>query len=511
MQRHEFIYELIQALSGSEKRYVLKHLRIHREESNHVHLFKALEALKQYDINELREKLQDTPILKHLDVAKVQLYDICLRHLRAFHENNNIELKINASLAEAILLLQRGMYAHSRRRLQQVRVAAERVEQLQVLLEINQRERELEQLSPSTNNLESIFQELDQEEEKLYAQIANYRQFINAANRISTISKLMGSAQATLKLEEMRITLTQPPFQSIDQALTVKAKRLFYYTLASYSQLTGHFDKALALNIKQIELLESHPDMLPGTYRHLISALYNLLVTYFSQGNYKEAFKTIAKLRELPQHLPSKIVKSEDFRHRLLIRIMNLELAVLTRMGRFQKEDIENDELNEIIKILDDRNEIIIATELRYGAAHYYYGAGDPRRALRYLNMIINKSIGNILHPHQVQAWLLRLIIQRERKEERTYSYLLRSTEKWINEQESDESLAKIVLNFLKTEQNGGDVYKAAENMNLKLKELLNIETAATIFDYLAWTESILKKRTYAALLAEKYQKSNKY
>ncbi|MGL5888519.1 MAG: hypothetical protein ACRC3B_01460, partial [Bacteroidia bacterium] len=165
MQRNKLIHELIHGFSPPEKRYILKHLKLFREETNHADLFKAIDQLAEYDSELLKRKLGNSGAAKHLDVAKVQLYDLCLRHLRSFHENNNNEIRLKALLSECRLLIGRGMYEHCLRRLAQIKTLAAKNFFFLIQLEINQIERELLMLNSGNLNLFEEITRLDEEEE----------------------------------------------------------------------------------------------------------------------------------------------------------------------------------------------------------------------------------------------------------------------------------------------------------------------------------------------------------
>jgi len=80
------LYRLIQSMTQSEKRYFNVLVSAHRDSSDYLKLFKAIDEKKGYDDAAVKELLKDEPFIKHLAVKKIHLYQLLLRSLRNFHE-----------------------------------------------------------------------------------------------------------------------------------------------------------------------------------------------------------------------------------------------------------------------------------------------------------------------------------------------------------------------------------------------------------------------------------------
>jgi hypothetical protein len=509
MQRNKLIHELIHSLSPPEKRYILKHLKLFREETNHADLFKAIDQLDEYDSELLKKKLGSSGAAKHLDVAKVQLYDICLRHLRSFHENNNSEIRLKSLLSECRLLITRGMYEHCRRRLTQLKALAVKNFFFLVQLEINQLERELLMLSSGNVNLFEEIVRLDEEEELVSVQYANFRFYRQAANLAYVHSKVIGTSHYHSANETFSQLLRHELLSGDEKAVTMPAKRLYYYVKAYEAKMAADTPKAIVYNQKQVDILAQLFQSRPELFMSLMSALYNLLVDYYSGGFYDEALDTILRLRLLPESGVMKIAASAVSRQKILIRVANMELAVLSRLGRFEQESINWDEVSEALVMLDEGKDLFMGIELRYSAAHFCYGAGNYRQALRYINTLINDAPPSLVMRMQYMAWLLRLIICREISEDRTsYPSLVQQTRNWMEEMELENALAFDLLRFLEDELNcerNSDTWKEmVHELKAKHDAIPEAIYETYIFDSRSWLESIEGKGTYAELVYAK-------
>jgi hypothetical protein len=511
MQRSKLIYELVKSLSAPEKRYINRHLKLFREDTNHAELFRALDLLEEYNPDMLKSKLGNRGAAKHLDVAKVQLYDICLRYLRSYHESSLIDVRIQSMLGECRLLLNRGMYEHCRRRLGQLKLIAARNHAFSALIEINDIERELLLNAPSVPVLETLSQ-LENEERVLFEQLSNYRFYVWAASHAAACSLLGGSTHHNEAEAKLHTLLKHELFLDESKALTFPAKRLFYYTKAFYAHAFQHFSESIHYNKLQIELLEGVAVHTYETLRSLVSSMYNLLIDYYSVAMYEDALDVILRLRTLPEKLELKPAQVSFLRHKMLLRVVNMEFAVLTRMARFESECIEWMEVDEILAILDEGKESAYGSDLRFSAAHFCFGAGDYKLALRYLNAIINEDTGGTRMRIQLLARLLRLIIFRTSTES-SYAYeaMLRQTTRWIAENQMKDVWQNMFIDFLNGEM---ELEKNSSEQTHLLRLLLqkvsdpDFENAGIVFDFKAWVECELEQKSYAEVVRQKYERS---
>jgi tetratricopeptide (TPR) repeat protein len=509
MQKSKLIYELVKSLSAPEKRYINRHLKLFREETNHAELFKALDLLEEYNPQVLKSKLGDSGAARNLDVAKVQLYDICLRYLRSYYESSNTDVRIQSMLGECRLLLNRGMHEHCRRRLGQVKIIAAKHFAFGALIEINDIEREILLSVPAMPVMETLLK-LEQEEHLLFEQYSNYRFFVWAASHAAACSLLAGSASDKEAETKLHTLLKHELFSDESKAMTFPAKRLFYYTKAFYAHAFQNYQESIRYNLLQVELLESKSLHSYESLRSLVSAMYNLLIDYYATGMYEMALNAILRLRTLPERLSLKPGKASFLRHKLLLRVINMEFAVLTRMGRFESELIEWAELDETLAMLDEGKEMAFGTDLRFSAAHFCFGASDYKLALRYLNAIINEDASGTRMQMQFSARLLRLIIYRLANESaHTFEAMLRQTRRWVEDNKVTDSRQLLFMEFfeaeIRLEKNSPEHKLLLAGVRDKINQPLP-EIDALVFDYRSWVESEWQQKTYAEIVKQKYE-----
>jgi hypothetical protein len=115
------LFDLIQSLSGSEKRYFRLYCNLQDGEKNYLKLFDFLDGKEVYDEKEVKAAFQSESFVKSLHVTKNYLVNLILKSLRSFHSGGNSELKLNNLLSDFSILEKRGLYPHVEEILQKIK------------------------------------------------------------------------------------------------------------------------------------------------------------------------------------------------------------------------------------------------------------------------------------------------------------------------------------------------------------------------------------------------------
>ena len=99
------LFELIKAMSASEKRYYKRHYA--SEKNLTTDLFDFINKLEVYDEGEVKSHFKNTKLSKNLKVYKVQLTDVLLKSLVSYYAKKSAKSKIRQGLEEIDLLLEK--------------------------------------------------------------------------------------------------------------------------------------------------------------------------------------------------------------------------------------------------------------------------------------------------------------------------------------------------------------------------------------------------------------------
>ena len=168
------LYRLIQSMTQSEKRYFNVLVSAHRDSSDYLKLFKAIDEKKGYDDAAVKELLKDEPFIKHLAVKKIHLYQLLLRSLRNFHEGKTFDFSLKEMMIESSILSDKALYKDSYAMIMKAKALAEQFEDWKVLLEIIHKEYILVPHVIKHSQIEKEFQRLAKEDKDVIAQLNNY-------------------------------------------------------------------------------------------------------------------------------------------------------------------------------------------------------------------------------------------------------------------------------------------------------------------------------------------------
>ena len=104
------LFNLIQSLSKSEKRFFKLSSSLQDGDKNYLKLFDYIEKQKKYDEAELKNYFQKEKFIKHLPSEKNHLYKLILKSLRGFHSDNSISSILKQELKNIEILYSKALY-----------------------------------------------------------------------------------------------------------------------------------------------------------------------------------------------------------------------------------------------------------------------------------------------------------------------------------------------------------------------------------------------------------------
>ena len=104
------LFNLIQSLSKSEKRFFKLSSSLQDGDKNYLKLFDYIEKQKNYDEVELKKFFQKEKFIKHLPSEKNHLYKLILKSLRGFHSDNSISSILKQELKNIEILHSKALY-----------------------------------------------------------------------------------------------------------------------------------------------------------------------------------------------------------------------------------------------------------------------------------------------------------------------------------------------------------------------------------------------------------------
>jgi phospholipid N-methyltransferase len=157
------LFILLKSLERAEKRnfklYVTRNSAT--TDLKIIQLFDALDKMKDYDEEELLRKNESIQ-KQQLSNLKAHLYDQILSSLRVLKQHENIDLQIHEQLDHAKILYNKGLYLHSLRLLEKIKILTKQNNQVTYLLQVLFLEKKIESLH-ITRSMEDRAKQLSEE------------------------------------------------------------------------------------------------------------------------------------------------------------------------------------------------------------------------------------------------------------------------------------------------------------------------------------------------------------
>ncbi len=331
MKTKEDLFQLIKALSKSEKRYfTLDAQKSGRKGSKYLELFQAINEMTDYDEAGLRERFG-----ANLPSDKAYLYEAIMRSMRDYHSARSLSARIKELMLDARFLYERSLFDQSERRLEEARELALALDDQSALLELNVQQRHLvksmrrkdykEQLQAligakdhSINAVNEELMLLDIADE-LFVEILQHFELKRDEEKQALRNRFA-------RLARMREPETSP-----------KARWRYFLCMAMYHQLLGEFDKVFEYYSMVVDWWDRHPKYKKEEFYLYIIDVSNLLHAY----SVKEQYHRIpGVLDRLEQEEPDTLhTQSLLFQKSAVYRLMYLiNMGVSEGVERFVAE-----------------------------------------------------------------------------------------------------------------------------------------------------------------------------
>jgi hypothetical protein len=165
-------------------------------------------------------------------------------------------------------------------------------------------------------------------------------------------------------------------------------------------------------------------------------------------GRYEEALEGLRRFRSLPAMLPQ--APNADLEQKVFAMGASLELAILSRMGRFDRALERLAVMADRLVAFDEQLSTMRKAALRFQAAWVCLGAGRPDEALRWCRELLNGR-GVEAHPEiHALGRLLHLLLLLETGKGDVLKYDLRNVERYLRSHGRDHGVERALVRFIR-------------------------------------------------------------
>lgn len=506
-ERSDALYHLVHSLNRSEKRY----FRLYASrmgggsDKKFIALFDAIAGQKEYDEDALIAKVKGIRP-QQLSNMKVHLYGSILKTLRLFNASGDVDISIADMLDYARILYNKCLYKDSLRMIDKAKRLSAQHNRSATMLEILELEKMAIRKTIAANNEDRVIDVVTRTRQ-VAQQIANINTFSNLSIRLNTFYVKTGFIRDKKDLERVNDFFGKSLPEYDERMLTFNEKLHLYDSFLGYYFFIQDFVKGYVYARKWVALFEEEPARIGDEPEYYIRALNGLLVVLNKLGRRDEFALTHKKLVALK--------RSKEFHANRNINL-NLFKAIYIHeinrhflMGEFRSGTrivgrLEN-ELNEFIPLLDQNTVLIFY----YKIACLHFGADQYKRALHWLNRIINTRDVNVRQDLHAFARMLALISHYELGNDELVEYHLKSLYRFLLKKGEISAYYRLILGFLKqlTKNTTG---KTLLRLFVGLRQDMEALTysrfekrAFYYFDIITWLRSKTENRSMEDLVKE--------
>lgn len=447
MKPSKELFYLIKSLTKSEKRYFKLTSSLQQGEKNYVRLFDAIESQGNYDEEEIKSLFKGTTFIQHLPSEKNHLYSLLLKSLRNFHSDKSLPAQMQEFLKNIEILYGKALYRECNKLVKKAKKIARDHEEFHFILELINWERLLMEEGYVRGNFNKSIDSLVREEEEVLEKQRNLAEYQILYSKINYVFRKGGYTRNDKEKKIVNDIMTHHLIRGQDTALSVKASTACFYVQGLCAWTNGDMELAYVNFKKVMDRFKLHPALISELPNRYTRVLYHQLLYYIEKGDFTRFPDTLSHLKSLSKRPAFSSIDMQ-------IRIFTFS-TINELMASHVKKDFERGEqvVEEILTGLEkykfkiSKEDVIV---YYYNISRHYFGTGDYKKALEYINKVLNDNEANLRQDLFVFARLFNLVIHYELGNFDLLDYILKSTSRFIKKINRDYNYENTVLRYMK-------------------------------------------------------------
>lgn len=507
--KRDSLFDLIKSLSKTEKRHF--RLFVNRsgntEEVKFIKLFDAMESMKIYDDVAILQKVKSIKKVQFSN-QKANLYKQILASLRNYHIGQNPDMQLRENLDHAKVLYNKGFYKQAIKMLDKTKTLAKENKQFTISLEVMEFEKLIES-QYITRSIENRAEALTQEVEETTKVITASHRLSNLTLNLYSLFLKNGYVRNEQESEEIKkyFNANMPKVNLV--SLSFYEQLYYHQSYVWYNKMIQNFPNVYRHAQAWVALFKANPDMIEKQPVHIIKGYRNLLDALFQLQYYTQFCEVLAEVEELSEN--DKIVR--DLNTKVLIfKFMYISKINKHFMeGSFDKGLELVPEVLEKLKLYEGKIDPERVLMFYYKIASLYFGSGNYRKAIFYLNQIVYFKDVSLREDIHCFARILNLIVHFDEGQDFHLEYQIKSTFQFIGKMNDQNAVQKEIFQFLRRsgkikpdelKKEFRELYNRLEALNKKVFE----RRPFFYLDILSWLKSKIESKSVQQVIQEKFR-----
>lgn len=502
-QRNDRLFELINSMTMSEKRYFKLYAnRNAGEQKNYLALFDAFERQNEYDPEAIQNKLKKQAIsTRYFAADKNYLYSLILRSLSAFHYGKRPELEIKELLHEADILYERGLYSHCERLLKKAEALCREQENIALLLDVQQWNARLAFILQNGAAIESTLSAANE----VVGQVSEQLQYARFQIEIEGVRYQMGYSLTETAQEQVLAWLQSPMLQAESLPTTLSGRLSLYQMRSLCLKMLQDESRARAELEKALELLKQSPQYESRfAYESAAIRFEYLRMMYILDDQAYEAllfdYRGIAdRIEQSHFHVKANVYVNSYL----------AEAERLVRRSDWPKALALLSTMESIFETFEHMVPGPVAAKYQYLIAYVYWGNGLYQRALKHLLLLSQEYGDDASSATGLFSRLLLLLVHTDLGNYELIPYLADSAQRALRKSAHANAFESNLIAMLKKISNKPQAdatrffLEKYESIFAELKKDPDSAAAFRHLDVLAWIQAKQGQCSIAAMQAQ--------
>ena len=439
------LFKLIKCLTKSEKRFFKLFSSLQSGDKNYLKIYDYLVSVEEYDECEFK-KISNKNLVNNLPSKKNNLYKLILKSLRAYHDGKSINNILKNEINNIEILYNKALYKELKKKIRRAKIIAKKYEKFSYLLELVNWEKKLVEISIEKKTSFNI-SELIEQEKYLINKLIDIVEIDITYSKINLLHYEKGLMQTPTSLNILKNV--SDSINNVDKfklSTSVRIQSIFFYINGLNALVNKDYKNSSQFFNKTINLLNKNVSIKFDSMDLYLKTLFHLSRTYIYNREFDNSKRIILNIKSL-QYL--KEFKYFNLSAKIFFHSYSQEIFFLNRYGRFEESVslILDNEKKESLYISSADNEIKLL--INYNKSYSYFGIGNFKKSLDYLNNILN-SKQKVRQDIHFFARLLNIIIHYELENFDFSQYLIKSSKHYFSKIEDTFEIFDISIKYFR-------------------------------------------------------------
>ncbi|MFN6013088.1 MAG: hypothetical protein ACK47F_00165, partial [Flavobacteriales bacterium] len=490
----------------SEKRFFKLSSSLQAGDKNYLKIFDFIEAQSRYDEDELKKSFKNETFIKHLPSEKNHLYKLVLKSLRSYYSEQSISSMLKQEIKNVEILYNKALYKECEKFVSRAKQLAREHEKFYYWFELLSWEKKLLEEAYESGEFSTNLDELVSEEEMVISKLRNLAEYQVIYSKINLVFRSGGFTRTLAERNVVEGIADYHLIKGKNTALSTRASSMCYYIKGLCAATNRNYEDSYQFFNRTREILDKNPDIKADSGQRYVMTLSHLLRCYIESKDFEKASSLIHDMRALEG---KKGFNSMDIMVRLFTSTYNLELMILHTKGDFNSSVSLIAEIEKQQEELGDKVSKEQEILLTYNKAYSFFGIGDFKKALSYINIVLNDNEQNLRQDIYSFARLFNLVLHYELENYDFLEYIIKSTNRYLSKQERDFEVENVCIKHIKKLSktiSSTDRVIILEKMKDELDVLLKDHNERVVLEYFnitAWVTSKIFKISFSEAVQE--------